>query len=73
VADPRTAELVVATAEEVDASVIVMGQRGRSAIASVILGSVARDVINDSRHRPVMIVAPSEPGPRTAAPARPAS
>jgi nucleotide-binding universal stress UspA family protein len=72
VADRKTAQMIVATAEEIDAPVIVMGQRGRSALATAILGSVARDVINDSTHRPVMIVAPSEPGPGTAAPARPA-
>jgi nucleotide-binding universal stress UspA family protein len=72
VAERRTAEVIVATAEEADAPVIVMGQRGRSALGSVLLGSVARDVINNSSHRPVMVVAPSAPSPRSAAPARPA-
>ena len=72
VADRRTAEIIVAAAAEVDAPVIVMGQRGRSALGTVLLGSVARDVINNSAHRPVMVVAPSEPDPRSAAPARPA-
>jgi len=71
VAERKTAEIIVATAQEVDAAVIVMGQRGRSAIGSVLLGSVARDVINNSAHRPVMVVAPSAPGPGSAAPARP--
>jgi nucleotide-binding universal stress UspA family protein len=71
VAERKTAEVIVATAEEVGAPVIVMGQRGRSAIGTVLLGSVARDVINNSAHRPVMVVAPSAPGPGSAAPARP--
>jgi nucleotide-binding universal stress UspA family protein len=72
VADRKTAEMIVAVAEEVDAPVIVMGQRGRSAIGTVLLGSVARDVINNSAHRPVMLVAPSDSATGSGAPARPA-
>jgi nucleotide-binding universal stress UspA family protein len=54
-ADRPTAEIITATAEEVDAPAIVMGQRGRSALKSAILGSVSRDVVN-TYHRPVILV-----------------
>jgi nucleotide-binding universal stress UspA family protein len=70
VADRKTAAIITATAEEHDAPLIVMGQRGRSAIGAALLGSVARDVVN-SFHRPVMLVAPAADA-RSAAPARPA-
>jgi nucleotide-binding universal stress UspA family protein len=71
VAGRRTAEIIVAVAEEQDAPVIVMGQRGRSAISAALLGSVAREVIS-SFHRPVMLVGPTRPGTTSAGPARPA-
>ena len=70
-ADRKTAAIIVDTADEQDAPVIVMGQRGRSAIGVALLGSVARDVIN-SMHRPVMLVAPATADAQSAAPARPA-
>jgi nucleotide-binding universal stress UspA family protein len=54
-ADRETADIIISTAEELDAPAIVMGQRGRSAIKSAILGSVSRDVVN-SYHRPVILV-----------------
>lgn len=54
-ADRKTAEIVADVAEQRDADVIVMGQRGRSGITSALLGSVSRDVINAS-HRPVLVV-----------------
>jgi nucleotide-binding universal stress UspA family protein len=54
-ADRAIAEIITATAEEVDAPAIVMGQRGRSGLKSALLGSVPRDVVN-SYHRPVIIV-----------------
>ena len=69
VADRKTAAIILETAEEHDAPVIVMGQRGRSAIGVAMLGSVARDVIN-SFPRPVMLVAPTADG-GSSAPARP--
>lgn len=71
VADRKTAELIVAAAEELDSPAIVMGQRGRSAIGAALLGSVARDVIQNSAHRPVLVVAPVQ-DPHSGAPARPA-
>jgi nucleotide-binding universal stress UspA family protein len=70
VADAKTADLIVAAAEELDSPAIVMGQRGRSALGAVLLGSVARDVISNSAHRPVIVVSPSA-APHTGAPARP--
>jgi nucleotide-binding universal stress UspA family protein len=54
-ADRETAGIITSTAEELDAPAIVMGQRGRSALKSAILGSVSRDVVN-SYHRPVILV-----------------
>jgi nucleotide-binding universal stress UspA family protein len=54
-ADRRTAEIIAAQAEELDAPAIVMGQRGRSALKTAILGSVSRDVVN-AFHRPVILV-----------------
>jgi nucleotide-binding universal stress UspA family protein len=71
VADRKTASIIIDTAEEQDAPVIVMGQRGRSAVGVALLGSVARDVIN-SFHRPVMLMAPVDGGAHSAGPARPA-
>jgi nucleotide-binding universal stress UspA family protein len=54
-ADRGIAEIITATAEEVDAPAIVMGQRGRSGLKTALLGSVSRDVVN-AYHRPVIIV-----------------
>jgi nucleotide-binding universal stress UspA family protein len=47
--------LIAATAEELDAPAIVMGQRGLSGLKSALLGSVTRDVVN-AYHRPVVLV-----------------
>jgi nucleotide-binding universal stress UspA family protein len=54
-ADRPTAELIAATAEELDAPGIVMGQRGLSGLKSALLGSISRDVVN-AHHRPVVLV-----------------
>ena len=54
-ADRPTAELIAATADELDAPAIVMGQRGMSGLKSALLGSVSRDVVN-AYHRPVVLV-----------------
>lgn len=70
VAERKTGDIIVTIADDQDASVIVMGQRGRSAIGVALLGSVARDVLN-SHHRPVMLVGPSS-GPGSEGSARPA-
>lgn len=58
----KTAEIIVQNAEDLDASLIAMGQRRRSALGTLLLGSVARDVLNLD-HRPVLLTGPSDPGP----------
>ena len=54
-ADRPTGELIAATAKDLDAPAIVMGQRGLSGLKSALLGSVTRDVIN-AYDRPVVLV-----------------
>ena len=54
-ADRKTAEIIAATADDLDAPAIVMGQRGMSGFKSALLGSVSRSVV-DAYHRPVIIV-----------------
>ena len=51
----QAAREIVADADEVDAGVIVMGSRGRSDLAGLVLGSVAHKVIHLSK-RPVLVV-----------------
>lgn len=53
-ADRNTAAIIVDTANDHDADVIVMGRRGHSNIRTALLGSVSRDVIN-AFHRPVLV------------------
>jgi nucleotide-binding universal stress UspA family protein len=48
---------VLAAADEADAEVIVLGSRGRSGVASMLLGSVSYGVVHNST-RPVLIVPP---------------
>ncbi len=56
-ADRKTAEIVVAAAQEHDVSLIVMGQRGRSGLKAALLGlgSVAQSVLS-AYGGPVMLV-----------------
>jgi nucleotide-binding universal stress UspA family protein len=49
---------VLATADEENAEVIVLGSRSRSGLTSVLLGSVSYGVVHHSA-RPVLIVPPS--------------
>lgn len=49
------AERILARAEEYGADLIVMGTRGRSGLAHVLIGSVAEGVLRRSR-RPVLVV-----------------
>jgi nucleotide-binding universal stress UspA family protein len=48
-------EAIIAYADELDAQLIVLGSRGRSSIASMLLGDVANDVVQRS-NRPVFLV-----------------
>jgi nucleotide-binding universal stress UspA family protein len=46
---------IVRHADELDASVVVTGTRGRSALAAAVLGSTTQGVLNHA-HRPVLVV-----------------
>ncbi len=59
----RTSRRIVEIAEEHDAEVIVVGARGRSSLASILLGSVSHEVVQHAG-RPVLVVHGS--GARTA-------
>lgn len=61
VAERRTADIIAAAADEHDAPLIAMGQRRRSALGTLILGSVARGVLA-AHHRPVLLSGPESPG-----------
>lgn len=56
-ADRRIWRAILDAAEEHDARVIVLGSRGRSAIESAVLGSVAYRVVHHARC-PVLVVPP---------------
>lgn len=60
VAERRTSDIIAALAEEHDAVLIVMGQRRRSSVGTLLLGSVAREVLG-LHERPVMLVGPGRP------------
>ena len=50
-----TVDEIVAYADSHDADLIIVGSRGRGALAGTLLGSVSRGVLRESR-RPVLIV-----------------
>lgn len=56
----RPADEIVAYADSIGADFIVIGSRGRGAVAGVLLGSVSRDVLRESR-KPVVVVPSTSP------------
>jgi nucleotide-binding universal stress UspA family protein len=61
-AEHKTSRIIVDLADEHNAPLIVMGQRKRSGVGTLILGSVAREVLG-AQHRPVLLVGPGSSGP----------
>lgn len=61
VADRKTAEIIAEVADQHDVPLIAMGQRKRSALGTLLLGSVARGVLA-RHHRPVLLSGPESPG-----------
>jgi nucleotide-binding universal stress UspA family protein len=54
----RAAAEIMALAEETGADLIVMGSRGRTGIARIVLGSVARKVLNSSNASVLIVRSP---------------
>ena len=56
----EAAACIVEAAERLDVSVVCVGSQGRTGLIGALLGSVAREVVRDSR-RPVFVVRSPEP------------
>jgi len=52
------ADAIVAAAEELDASLIVVGSRGRRGLSSLLLGSVSHGVLHKTRRPTLVITSP---------------
>jgi nucleotide-binding universal stress UspA family protein len=52
-----TSRTILRVADEVDASLIIMGSRGLGGMRTLLLGSVSHGVVHHS-HRPVLVVPP---------------
>lgn len=61
IAERKTSEIIASTAEAEGSLLITMGQRERSGIGTLVLGSVARGVL-EADHRPVLLAGPGRPG-----------
>ena len=55
----RTADVIGAVADRLDASVVVVGSRGLSGVSTALLGSVSASVVHHAR-RPVLLVGHEE-------------
>lgn len=55
VEEAAPSELIVATADEMDADMIVIGSHNQSSISRMLMGSTARKVM-DTANRPVLVV-----------------
>jgi len=55
----QPADEIVAYADSIGADLIVIGSRGRGAVAGALLGSVSRDVLRESRTPVVVVPSPA--------------
>lgn len=58
VVDGRAADVILDTADEIDADLIVVGSRGHGAIGSMLLGSVSAEVADRSTHAVLVVRRP---------------
>ena len=56
---PKAWPTLLATADAIDAAVVVIGSRGQGAVKSALLGSVSSGLLHHTR-RPVLVVPPTE-------------
>ncbi len=61
-AEGRPGEEICRLAEQIQAEIVVVGGKGRSAIAEALLGDVSRHILHHAR-QPVLVVRGAEDGP----------